>query len=116
VLLVQVLLVAMAVRVQHLLLRVQVFFMLAVAVAVDMTQEPAALVALVVGHRVLVGLAQEIVELQILAVVVVAQLLRLRIQEVLAVLVLLSFQFQQQITAEQQQVHQQLQHRAQIQS
>jgi hypothetical protein len=33
---VQVLLVAMAVRVQHLLLRVQVFFMLAVEVAVHM--------------------------------------------------------------------------------
>jgi hypothetical protein len=59
--------------------------MLAVAVAVDIVQVLVELVALVVEDRVLVGLAQEIVELPILAVVVVVQLLLPQIQEVLAV-------------------------------
>ena len=45
-----------------------------------------ALAALEAGHRVLVDLAQEIVELLILAAVVVVQLLLAQIQEELAVL------------------------------
>jgi hypothetical protein len=55
------------------------------------------------------------VELQILAVVVVAQLLRGQIQEVLAVQGLSFFLFQLQTILELQQVHQQSQQAVQIQ-
>jgi hypothetical protein len=57
--------------------------LLVVEAAVDMIQAPAALVALGAGLRVLVYLAQEIVELRTLAAAVVAQLLLAQIQEAL---------------------------------
>jgi len=82
--------------------------MLAVVVVVHIAQVMVALVVLVVGHRVLVGLAQEIVELQILAVVVVEQPLLVQIQEVLAVQVLSFFLFQHHDTQVQPQAHQRL--------